>query len=150
MKKNLFIVIVFASSLIIMSSRSMEQSFVTTKQNSEFLNVQRDDKSTPLHIACRHIQPVPMIKFLIENGADVNAKDEVGFTPLHYAVLFSTKEVIETLILYGALVESADERGSTALIFSAQRNDATSVSICATILAALKASKEFKEQGITL
>jgi len=43
----------------------------------------RDDYGeTPLHEAARGLADVETLKYLISHGADVNAKDEVGRTPL--------------------------------------------------------------------
>lgn len=42
--------------------------------------------ATPLHAACLLGSP-DIVAFLIENGADVRAKDDDGHTPLDYALL---------------------------------------------------------------
>ena len=39
---------------------------------------------------------------LVTNGADVNAKDMFGKTPLHYAARSGQKEIVELLIAKGA------------------------------------------------
>ena len=39
-----------------------------------------------------------IVDTLLENGADVNAQDETGQTPLMYAVICSHKEVVEKLL----------------------------------------------------
>lgn len=39
-----------------------------------------------------------IVDALLEHGADVNAQDETGQTPLMYAVICSHKEVVEKLL----------------------------------------------------
>jgi CubicO group peptidase (beta-lactamase class C family) len=43
-----------------------------------------------------------LIKILIGNGADVNEKNEIGFTPLHLARIYNQNDVAKCLIDYGA------------------------------------------------
>ena len=58
---------------------------------------------TPLQLAARYSHN-EIVELLIDNGADVNAKDVNGNTPLHLAALFGRKEVVELLIANGAAV----------------------------------------------
>ena len=73
------------------------------------VDVDEDDSSwgswgeTPLQLAARYSHN-EIVELLIDNGADVNAKDVNGNTPLHLAALFGRKEVIELLIANGAAV----------------------------------------------
>jgi len=48
-------------------------------------------------------------------GADVNAKDEGGWTPLHQAAWNGRKEIVELLITKGADVNTKDMSGRTPL-----------------------------------
>jgi len=57
-------------------------------------------------------------QLLIDAGADVNAKGDVGWTPLHNAVNFghpSATEVIKLLIAKGADVNEKNDHGETPL-----------------------------------
>lgn len=61
---------------------------------------------------------IKIASFLIENGADVNAIDGAGFSPLVYAVLDKFKEGINLLIKHGASINTKYNYGSTILAFT--------------------------------
>ena len=58
-------------------------------------------------------------KQAIAAGADVNAKDGGGWTPLHHAVEAGHKEIAELLIANGADVNAKDKLGWTPLFYAA-------------------------------
>jgi serine/threonine protein kinase len=51
-----------------------------------------------------------MAELLIAQGADIKAKDVLGFTPLHFAAAFDRIEVAQTLIAKGADINAQSER----------------------------------------
>ncbi len=55
------------------------------------------------------------VKRHIAAGTDLNAKDEWGTTPLHYAAIEGHKEVVELLIVKGADVNPKGKYGNTPL-----------------------------------
>ena len=63
---------------------------------------------------------IEAVKYHIDAGADVNAKDEEGATPLHYA---ATKEITELLIANGADVNAKANGGITPLDYPMSNND---------------------------
>jgi len=63
---------------------------------------------------------IKKVTLLLENGADVNTKDNDGWTPLMHAAEKGHKEVVELLIEKGADVNIQDEDGWTALMFASQ------------------------------
>ena len=58
-----------------------------------------------------------IVEFLIQHGADVNAKDEWGrgYTPLQRAAITGCTEIIKLLLEAGADISAKDDRGQTAL-----------------------------------
>ena len=60
---------------------------------------------------------------LIEEGADVNAKDDEGWTALGFASSFGHTDVVELLIAKGADVNDTDNYGITALQEAVLCND---------------------------
>ena len=48
-------------------------------------------------------------------GTDVNTKDKIGFSPLHWAVSKGQKEIVELLIAKGANVNAQNKIGMTPL-----------------------------------
>lgn len=67
---------------------------------------------TPLHWAAQHGH-VEVVRTLIDNGANVNARDVFGRTPLHLAV--SHPRVIALLLEAGANVDARDSLSNTPL-----------------------------------
>ena len=61
---------------------------------------------------------VETAKFLVEHGADVNAKGQYGWTPLHAAAYQGLNDVIAYLVSKGAKIDQKDEFGQTALSIS--------------------------------
>ena len=65
---------------------------------------------------------------LIDEGANLNTKDDDGVTPLHDAVgSLSQKEIIELLITNGADMNAKTKRGSTPLDWAEEVNEDASL-----------------------
>ncbi|XP_047958961.1 ankyrin-1-like isoform X3 [Salvia hispanica] len=67
---------------------------------------------------------VKIVKFLINQGADISLSDVEGFTPLHYAVLKDNMEVMK--LLKGAWVEAVSA-GGTPLQIAVSRGNVQAV-----------------------
>lgn len=61
-----------------------------------------------------------VVEDLVERGADVDARDESGYTALMYAANAGELPSVECLLDYGADVNARDAEQSTPLMFAAQ------------------------------
>jgi hypothetical protein len=60
-------------------------------------------------------ESAPSIREVLQEGADVNAADSRGFTPLMYAANLGLLDNVQTLVANGADVKRAAKDGSTAI-----------------------------------
>ena len=79
---------------------------------------------TPLHAAIRG-RHVEVVRYLVERGADVNARDRDGASALNYAAWWGPAEVVALLVDGGADVRTdVDGRGRSPLHMAALRDQA--------------------------
>ena len=78
-------------------------------------NVKAADESTPLHLT----EDESTAREPIRHGADVNARDNLGHTPLHNAYMISQQptrnEMTKLLIFSGSDAQLCDKNGYTPL-----------------------------------
>jgi len=65
---------------------------------------------------------IESVKQHLANGTDIEAKDDGGFTPLHYAR--GDKKIAELLITNGADVNARNSKGETPLDWAVNINNA--------------------------
>lgn len=63
-----------------------------------------------------------MIRLLVNNGADINAKNTTGETALHEAVTWGLKGLVQTLVELGADTTVTDNEGKTPLDYADERD----------------------------
>ena len=66
---------------------------------------------------------------LVGNGADVNRRDEAGYTALMIAAGHGGPDLVRELLERGARVNAANGRGGTALMYAAAAGDVAAVEI---------------------
>jgi ankyrin repeat protein len=79
--------------------------------------------TTPLIDSARTDARVPILKALLEAGADPNQRDNVGMTALMYASLFGAARALAVLIENGAVATLETGDGQTALHFAMKRDN---------------------------
>src|SRR5262249_977138 len=98
--------------------------------------VQTGDQGEPRPIAADLFPPIrnadaQAVRKLLDNGADVNARDPEGNTPLILASFYASPECLELLIEKGADVNSANKAGATPLIRAATDYEKTRLLVAA-------------------
>jgi len=64
-----------------------------------------------------------LVQYLLDKGADINAKERQGWTPLHMASAAGEREIVELLLTKGAALNVGDIRGGTALWYAKERGN---------------------------
>jgi ankyrin repeat protein len=85
---------------------------------------------------------VEIVKLLLAAGADKDAKDQQGFTPLFFATMGGNTKCIGVLINAGADKDTMNNQGFTPLLCASQRGD----DHCVAMLLAAGANVDAKQQ----
>jgi len=85
------------------------------------LMIERAEQAKDANLFLKAIKKgdIERIKKLISQGADVNAKDNRGMTPLHKAAYYGRRQIAKVLIAKGANVNGTDTAGQTPLHIAA-------------------------------
>jgi ankyrin repeat protein len=105
-------------------NRAAMETLVAAKADP---NVKDRQGRTPLWGAVE--TDLEVVKFLVEKGADVNARDQINSTPLLWAAGFGKPETVAFLLSKKADVKAADDNGWTPLIWAAGLGQAQTVDL---------------------
>ena len=78
--------------------------------------------STLIHLACLNDTPTAVHLLVEHANADVNAKNEYGETPLHWACQSGNANIVTYLVAHGADVDCQDGDGNTPLHWAAEED----------------------------
>ncbi len=92
------------------------------KKLAKILDIRDTEGNIPLSIASRN-NNILLVKYLVEQGADVNQKDAYGETSLFAAVRKSSENIVTYLIEQGADVNQKNACGETSLFAAVRRGN---------------------------
>ena len=120
---------VFNHPLHWLSAYSPQAEWLSYFLTKEILHKKGKDGGTALHYAVRNNPRIAVTNYLISAGANVNALDQKGHSPLYYVVtdnLYQKKELFLTLIKNKADLNQKDKKGLSLLHYIAgSANDIT-------------------------
>ena len=93
------------------------------QRDHDQINVKDTDMAgaTALDFAVKH-DCLDVTKYLLENGADVNARKTDGLTPLHLAARNGNLEIIKLLLAHKADINAAAKDGGTPMDSALKKN----------------------------
>jgi|CZKL01.1.fsa_nt_gi ankyrin repeat protein len=78
----------------------------------------------PLHAATALSRNPEIVRLLLNNGAEVNARQVGGFTPIFSAAAANQKDLVELLLAHGADAHLKSDQGKTPAAFARDRGHA--------------------------
>lgn len=85
---------------------------------------QNAQRNQPLHAVLALGRNAETIRMLLDHGADANATQTGGFTPIFSAATAGRRDLAELLIEYGAKAHYAADQGKTPAVFARERGHA--------------------------
>jgi hypothetical protein len=105
-------------------------------KHSELVRYYGKGKSTLLHVACAD-HKLELAEYLIAKGANIDAQDDYGRTPLMDAVYYANIPLVKLLLQHNADISCQSNKRST-VIYYATRGQEGNLEILNLLLAAVK------------
>jgi ankyrin repeat protein len=99
----------------------LESICKTLIEHNANVNAQDKDGNTPLLLLCQQPGMTDLIQFMIERGANVNARTSDFVRPIHMALQEGQYDVAKILVENGAQIHHETSEGYTSLHFAALR-----------------------------
>ena len=117
----------------------IEKLMILLSSNPDLARFQNPSlgRVTPLHFAW----DPPVVELLVHFGAEIDARDDSGKTPLHSAAWHENLEVVESLLRHGADPRAMDKEGNSVMYQVSRKSDTESRKAIAEML---------RERGVPL
>ena len=93
------------------------------------LNIVDINNNSPIHIAVIENAPISVFEFLIKRGYNLNAKNNLGKTPIQLAVSAGMNDVVQYMLACGADVFTLDSTGKNTITTSISDNPSVLIDI---------------------
>lgn len=103
-------------------ANDIEKAKSLIQRKPAIVNEYGDARTLPLQQATKYDRP-EIIKLLLDNGADINAKDGLGRTALHYAIINESTSLVDLLKTKNPRNDIPDREGKKAIDLLMDRRD---------------------------
>ncbi len=111
--------------LLVIPEEQRDRLYTLLLNNKADVGVKDMYGDTVLHTATMTRVPPAILRQLLFAGADVNARNKVGVTPLAIAISNNVQDHIAFYATNGADINTKDTKGQTPLTMALKRNDTT-------------------------
>lgn len=121
-------VLIFTRTIIVIIATTNTQIAMDYEVHTSLMDpsFREQHKISPVHMAALGNSP-NLLRSLLDNGANIELRNDILSTPLHYASLRSNTTCLSILLDRGANMEAKDHRGYTPLLIAAKTGNITAL-----------------------